>query len=110
MRGLRLVLMLDVCYLAIILIFLMIIARYLMITVRYCSLLGGYCSLLVVTACYRSLLLVRTVSMNATPLNDSFQNRLPGMSNFLLRFVKAICRKSLSFYDGDNTFQRYSAS
>ena len=34
----------------------------------------------------------------------------PKISNILLRFVKAMCRKFLSFYDGDNTFQRHSTS
>ena len=57
MRGLILVLMSNVCYLAVILIFLVVSAHY-------CSLLDGYCSLLVVTARYRSLLLVPTLSMN----------------------------------------------
>ena len=37
---------------------------YLVVTARYCSLLCGYCSLLVVTARYRSLLLVPTFIMN----------------------------------------------
>ena len=48
--GLILALMLIVCYLAVILIF--------------WWLRGGYCSLLVVTARYRSLLLVPIFSMN----------------------------------------------
>ena len=49
MRGLILVLMSNVCYLAVILIFLVVTARYLMVTAGYCSLRvvvsGGYCSL-----------------------------------------------------------------
>ena len=45
--------------------YLVVTARYLVVTARYCSLLRGYCSLLVVTAHYRSLLLVPTLSMNA---------------------------------------------
>ena len=43
--------------------YLVVTALYLMITIGYCSLPGGYCSL-VVTARYRSLLLVPTFSMN----------------------------------------------
>ena len=39
-------------------------ARYLMITTGYCSSPGGYCSLPMVTARYRSLLLVPSFSMN----------------------------------------------
>ena len=41
-------------------------ARYLMVTTGYCSLPCGYCSLLVVTARYRSLLLVPTFSMSGS--------------------------------------------
>ena len=44
--------------------YLVVSARYLMIATGYCSLPSGYCSLLVVTARYRSLLLVPTFSMN----------------------------------------------
>ena len=44
--------------------YLVVTARYLVVTTGYCSLPGGYCSLLVVTTCYRSLLLVPTFSMN----------------------------------------------
>ena len=40
-------------------------ARYLVVTTGYCSLPSGYCSLLVVTARYRSLLLVPIFSINA---------------------------------------------
>ena len=36
----------------------------LIVTARYLVATGGYCLLLVVTACYRSLLLVPTFSMN----------------------------------------------
>ena len=54
----------NVCYLAEILIFLVVTGRYLVITAGDCSLPGGYCSLMVVTARYRSLLLVPTFSMN----------------------------------------------
>ena len=60
--------MLNVCYLVIILIFfcgyLVVTARYLLVTGCYCSLRVGYCLLVVVTARYRSLLLVPTISMN----------------------------------------------
>ena len=45
--------------------YLVVTARYLVVTTGYCSLPGGYCSLLVVTARYRSLLLVVSFSMNA---------------------------------------------
>ena len=38
--------------------------RYLMVTTAYCSLCSSYCWLLVVTARYRSLLLVPSFSMN----------------------------------------------
>ena len=44
--------------------YLVVSARYLMIATGYCSLPIGYCSLLVVTARYRSLLLVPTLNMN----------------------------------------------
>ena len=44
--------------------YLVVSARYLMIATGYCSLPSGYCSLLVVTARYRSLLLVPTLNMN----------------------------------------------
>ena len=54
----------NVCYLAENLIFLVVNARYLVVTASYCSLTGGYWWLLLVTACYRSLLLVPTFSMN----------------------------------------------
>ena len=43
--------------------YLVVTARYLVVTTGYCSLPGGYCSLLVVTARYRSLLLVPSFSM-----------------------------------------------
>ena len=68
-RGLILILMSNVCYLDVIWIFLLVAARYLMVTACYCSLLGGYCSLPVVTARYRSLLLVPTFSMNVQMAN-----------------------------------------
>ena len=59
MRGLILVLMSRVCYLALILIFFrgysVITACYLVITACYLMATGSYCSLLVVTARYRSL-------------------------------------------------------
>ena len=54
MRGLILVLMSNVCYLAVILIFLVVTTRYLVATVDCYSLPSGYCSLPVVTARYRS--------------------------------------------------------
>ena len=54
MRGMILVLMLNVCCLAVILIFLVVSACYLAVTGHY----------LVVTACYCSLLLVPTFSTN----------------------------------------------
>ena len=63
MRRLILILMSNLCYLAVILIFLVVTALYLMITIGYYSLPGGYCSL-VITTRYRSLLLVPTFSMN----------------------------------------------
>ena len=69
MMGLILILMSNMYYLALILIFLVVISRYLVVTARYRSLLGGYCSL--VTARYRSLLLVPTFRMNEyNHLND----------------------------------------
>ena len=42
----------------------MVTARYLVVTARYFVVTGGYCLLLVVTACYRTLLLLPTFSMN----------------------------------------------
>ena len=45
--------------------YLVVTARYLVVIACYCSLSGGYCLLLVVTARYRSLLLVPTFSVNA---------------------------------------------
>ena len=44
--------------------YLVVTPRYLVITARYQVVIGGHCSLLVVTAHYRSLLLVSTFSMN----------------------------------------------
>ena len=53
-----LVLMPNVCYLVVVLIFfggyLVVTARYLVVNARYCWLPGGYCSLLLVTARYYS--------------------------------------------------------
>ena len=60
MRGLVLVLMWNVCYLAVILFSWWLLDGY-------CSLLLVTWWLLVVTACYLSLLLVPTFSMNVTP-------------------------------------------
>ena len=51
MRRLILVLMLNACYLAEILIFLTVTNRYLVVTAGYWSLPGGYWSLPLVTAC-----------------------------------------------------------
>ena len=45
--------------------YLIVTARCVVVTARYVVVTGGYCSLLVVTACYRSLLLIPTFSMNA---------------------------------------------
>ena len=45
-----------------------------------------------------------------TPLDGFFQNSLPDISNFLLRFVKTICRKFLFLYDRGNIFQRHYPS
>ena len=66
-----LILMSNVRYLTIILTFLVAtwlilpVTKWLLIvTARYLVATGGYCLLLVVTACYRSLLLVPTFSMN----------------------------------------------
>ena len=44
--------------------YLEVTVRYLMVTACYCSLPGGYSSLLVVTARYRSLLIVPTFTIN----------------------------------------------
>ena len=49
--------------------YLAVTVRCLMVTTSYCSLPGGCCSLLVVTARYRSLLLVPTFSMNGSSVN-----------------------------------------
>ena len=65
MRGLIPVLMSNVCYLTVILIFSVVAARHLLVTTGCCSLPDGYCSLLVVTARYRLLLLVLNFSVNA---------------------------------------------
>ena len=66
-----LILMSNVRYLTVILTFLVAtwlilpVTKWLLIvTARYLVATGGYCLLLVVTACYRSLLLVPTFSMN----------------------------------------------
>ena len=45
-----------------------------------------------------------------TPLDGFFQNSLLDISNFLLRFVKTICRKFLFLYDRGNIFQRHYPS
>ena len=42
--------------------------------------------------------------------NGCFQINLPDISNFLLRFVKVICREFLSLYNGGHKFQRHSTS
>ena len=57
---------------------------YLVVPARYCSLTGGYCSLLVVTALYRSLLLVPTCSMN-TEKHLSLLIKLQAWRNFYAR-------------------------
>ena len=44
--------------------YLVVTTRYLVVTARYQAVTGGCCSLLVVTARYRSLLLVPNFSMN----------------------------------------------
>ena len=71
MTGLILVLMSNVCYLAITLVFLVVtwqlllVTQWLMlVTARYLVVTGSYCSLLVVTTCSCSLLLIPTFSMN----------------------------------------------
>ena len=50
MRRLVLVLMLTVCYLAVILIFLVVTALYLEVTACYLVVTGGYCLLPLITA------------------------------------------------------------
>ena len=64
MKGLILALMLNVCYLAVILIFLVVTACYLMVTVHYLVVTGSYFLLLVVTTSYCLLLLIPSFSMN----------------------------------------------
>ena len=61
MRRLIPVLMSNVCYLAVIMIFLVATARYLSVTTGQSSLTGW---LMLVTGGYRSLLLVSAFSMN----------------------------------------------
>ena len=72
MRRLILVLMSNVCYLTVIFIFLvvtwwllLVTSWLLLVTAGYLVVTAGYCWLLVVTARYRSLLLVPTFTMNA---------------------------------------------
>ena len=60
-----LVLMWNVCCLAVILIFLVVTAHYLVITAGYLVVTVSYYSLVVVTACYCSRLPIPTFSMNA---------------------------------------------
>ena len=68
MRGLILILVSNICYLAVILVFfggyLVVTAHHLVVTACYCSLPGGYYSLVVVTARNHSLMFVPTFSMN----------------------------------------------
>ena len=64
MRGLILVLMSNVCYLAVILIFLWLLGGYCSLSSGYCWLLLITWWLLLVTGGYSSLLLVSTFSMN----------------------------------------------
>ena len=64
MKGLILVLISNVCYLAVILIFWWLLGGYCSLPSAYCSLPSGYCSLLVVTARYRLLLLVPNFGRN----------------------------------------------
>ena len=85
MWGLKFILMSDVCYLAVILIFLMVTWWLLLVTywlqlVIVCYLLAcyllvtdSYCSLLVVTACYCSVLFVPTFSMNSLICHITWQ-------------------------------------
>ena len=49
--------------------YLIVTARYLVVTACYLMVTGCYCSLLVITARYRSLLLVPTFSMNGFSVN-----------------------------------------
>ena len=67
MRGLILVLMSNVGYLAVILIF---FGGYLVVTALYLMVTTCYCSLLMVTARHRSLLLVPTFSINDIRLHQ----------------------------------------
>ena len=60
--------------------------------------------------CFKDFAYILRTPFFTTPVNGYIQNNLPDTSNFLVRFVKAICRNCLSFYDGDNTFQRHSVS
>ena len=64
MRGLILVLMSNVYYYNFDFLggYLVVATRYLVVTAGYCLLPGDCCSLLVVTARYRSLLLVSTMN------------------------------------------------
>ena len=64
MRVLVLVLMSDMFYLS-------INFDFLVVTAGYCSLPDGYCSLVVVTASYRSLLLVPTFSMKVFNVSNN---------------------------------------
>ena len=64
--------------------YLVVTARYLVVNTGYCSLPGGYYSLLVVTARYRSLLLVPSFSVSSLLLEKCCWNSLE-MSFMVLR-------------------------
>ena len=110
MRGLILVLMSSVCYLAVILTFLVVTARYLVVTARYKVVTGGYCSLLVAAACYHSLLLVPTFSMNGSEMKILFKNSYAEqiLSQYSISYCgpylwnKIEISKNLTFSDSDS--------
>ena len=66
--------------------YLVVTARYLVITTGNCSLAGGYCSLLVVTARYRSLLLVPTFSMHVQ-VYLNINKSMEGLSALILIYT-----------------------
>ena len=75
---------------------LLVIQWLLLVSARYLVITGGYCSLLVVTAHYRSLLLVLTFSMNVNKLELTvLQSTIPSSS------LKIGTRSSKPFPQGD---------
>ena len=76
--------------------YLVVTARYLVVIACYLVVTGGYCSLLVVTARYRSLLLIPIFGMNETNVTFSKTLKIPDFLyiNLTKRLVNQCTRVS----------------